>query len=246
MAETIVGFSGLSYVGRRVTRDPFRGVVAEYIYEGPQEACESAYNTNLATGQYLELDETLGSPLARLIVRTPDYNDSGDTVISTSWELVNSPTSRSIFEHPKCASITDSEMSRIKKALKNDSAEPTGLSTNGTTLFQLMRRGTESYYVSQCTFKTTQVISRNGSITVSFANQHRVYSNDALIAETGPTALYQAAIRAAYSSYAFSVPSGYVLGWLKQPPSFTNVAGGRLAVTLEYYLEAWNSFIYSD
>lgn len=246
MAETINGFPGLTNCGSRTTFDPFRGVSQEVIWEGPQEACIAGYNSLNGTNAYRELDLTLKNPTGRLIVRTPDYSDdNGNNTISINWELVNSPGSRSGYEHPKITALDDATITRIKKALKSNSGKPSDLSGNASLLWDHMQHGQDSFFSSQCTFRIIQTISRGGQINVSFTNQHRVYSSSALIAETNPTSVYIAAINNAFSTYAFSTPTGFTKGWLKQPPSFNNVAGGRVSVTIEYYLDCWSDLYYT-
>jgi hypothetical protein len=247
MAETILGFAGLTYAGSRVTYDPYRGVTKEDVYEGPQDACVAGYNSLDGQTVYRELDLTTKNPVGRLIIRTPDYNDGGSTsLVITTWELNNNPSTVSGYEHSKAQLLGASTINDIKKTIKGNRTMPTDLSASAQTLYEHMIRGEDVFFHAQSTFKVTHLVSRRGTVAVSFANVERVYTSAGVITETLASTLYADAIVAAFANYPLSTPSGHTKGWLKQSPTYSNVAGQRVAVSIEYYLGTWSDYYYGD
>lgn len=255
---TILGQLGLKEIGRKRHFDPSRGPVDTIIYEGTHEDVQAAEASIAGANLIYECDYTLGNPKARFTITTPDFidNTGGDGLIATNYELVNSPQSRSGYEHPKAdityngsASVSEAQMREIKKAVKAERAPSASIvpnPSNAYTLYEHMRKGKDSYFSWGATFRVVHIISKIATVAVSYLDVGRAYSSQALILETGASGIYAAAINAAYNNFEFRVPPGHTLGWLKTKPSFNTVAGNRVAVTIEYYLEAWSDFYYTD
>jgi hypothetical protein len=242
----ILGQAGLVETGRRggITS---RGVWTEVRYEGPVDAVNAAIPNYASAGLDIEYDCT-NPPKGSLVVRTPDYGDGeGTGIVQTQFDLVANLSQRSGYEHSRSIAL-GSQLDTIKEGLKANS-KPT-LTGNASTLYDMMRAGQDSYVSSQFVFRVTQYFVNGTILDIAYSDVNRVHSNVALLAETNPTALYQAAIQNAYteflqSTYSNSVPSGHTYGWLKQSPQLQNVSGNRSALTVEYWLEAWRDYYYS-
>lgn len=243
---TILGKTGLTEIGRKRHFDPSRGPVDTIIYEGTHEDVQAAEASIAGANLIYECDYTLGTPKARFTISTPDFvdNTGGDGLISTVYEMPTSPANRSGYEHPKSLGISAANLRTIKDSLKRNAA-PSGLTGNASTLYSHMLNGQESFMSFNAVFRVVHTITRIATVNVSFTDVGRVYSNAALINETGASGVYNAAIINAFANYPFSAPSGFTLGWLKAAPSFATVAGNRVAVSIEWYLEAWSNYYYT-
>lgn len=248
MAETVLGFPDLIEVGHRIIEDPSRGVQVERHYEGTHEAVEAGRQSLKDSTLYRDADFTTGTPKARLIVRTPDYGDGEtDNFVVTTWELTNNHSNRSGYEHSKSTEIGEAIIQRMKKAIKRGTeTAPEGMTSGDAgTLWEHMVHGQDTFFAPQAVFKLTHIISRRGTVGISYSNVGRVRTSAQVIAESGASVIYQDAIHGAFNTYPFGTPTGFTLGWLKMFPNFNNVSGGRVAVTIEYFLDAWSNYYYT-
>jgi P2-related tail formation protein len=245
---TIVGYPGLTEEGRRGVIDPVRGVTTEIRYKGPVDAVNAALATLGGSTAYIEFDTT-NPPIGTLLVRTPDWGN-GDTqgIIQTTWELQANLITKSGYEHPTSIALGTDTLNEIISKVGDETASADDFTGNARTLFDMMAAGQDSFFQSQFVFRYSRYINRNASVSIAFDDIHRVYTSAAMITETSAPSLYQTAIneaRAAMLAYYGSIPSGHTLGWLKQAPTITSVAGNKSVVTVEWYLDAWRNYYYS-
>jgi hypothetical protein len=249
MSETILGFPGLTEQGKRIVRDPVRGLSYEILYEGPKDAVVAAYIT-IASNVYVECDTLRPGPTGTLFLRTPDFGDnsSSDTV-QTSYDLLPNIAQRSAYENPRC-NLDEEEIRSIQDAIRKRTA-PTGLSATGETLYSYMLQGHDTFFTSEIVFRVTDVINNGREHTRAYSYTNRIYSTEEVKVETGiaNNGFYHLGLLAAEATvlsdvYGGSIPTGLVLGWLKQFPGTVNVPGNRSAVTVEYWLGAWPTLYY--
>jgi hypothetical protein len=245
---TILGYPGMTEQGRKIIRDPVRGVFTEILYEGPKESIYAAFST-IPTSVYCEVDTMRPNPLGTMMIRTPDYgSSSGTSEVQTTWDLPANLTQKHIFEHPKSQALGAETLSRIWAGFTGN-AEVSGLNANGTELLQMLKLRQDTFFVSQPVFKHSSFIQRNGVIAVAHGSVGRVYSSASVITETGAPSVWQSAINSSYAAmldfYGGSAPSGHTIGWLKVAPQFSGAAGNKTVVTVEYMLEAWRNYPYS-
>jgi hypothetical protein len=248
---TICGFTGLTETGRRGVMDPTRGVTLEIRYAGPTEAVLAALPSLQGSTSYVEFDVT-NPPVGTLLIRTPDWeDDSGSSTVQTTFDLIANLAQKSGYEHPRSIAIgTDGDdgLTAIAAKVGQDGASATDFTAGDSrTLFEMMTAGQDTFFQSQFVFRWSRHVSRNASVSVAYDDTNKIYTSNAMIAETGATSLFQTAIREAYDSvsdFYGSVPSGHTLGWLKQAPQTTGVAGNRAVITVEYYLDAWRNYYY--
>jgi hypothetical protein len=248
MSETIVGFQGLTEQGRRFVRDPVRGLSMEILYSGPKDAVLAAYST-IPISTYVECDTLTPGPTGTLFLRSPDYGDGNSSdVVQTSFDLIPNISQRSAYENPRCEALGSEVLTTIRNAIKTNTA-PTGLSGNAETLYDYIVAGHDTFFTSEIVFRVTDVIANGAEQSRAYSYTNRIYTSVQLVNETSPSEFYQNGIAAAYATvladvYNGSIPTGLVLGWLKQFPGTVNVPGNRSAVTVEYWLGAWPTLYY--
>lgn len=243
----ILGQPGLIETGRRGGISP-SGVWTEVHYAGPVDAINAAIAVYSTSGFIIEYDCT-NPPRGTIVVRTPDYGDGeGAGIIQTQFDLLANLSQRSGYEHRRSLAL-GTTLDTIKAALKND-AKPSTLTGDGSTLYDMMRAGQDSYVSSQFVFRSTQYFVNGNVLDIVYSNINRVYTSGELITEMNVGGIYAVAIAEAASAflagtYGGSVPSGHTFGWLKQAPQIQNVSGNRSALTVEFWLEAWRNYYYS-
>jgi hypothetical protein len=220
--------------------DPVRGPSTEVTFTGTIEAL-NALNLTLASDQTARLVQST-SPLAELIVTTPDYYDSTSTDQSTlKYELLGNDIERSIWNHPSAIALSDEDKTNIKAAILDPQGSAIEAIGDALSVYNLLRNGTDSYTVSQFVFRVTQTVSSRFTTRVGFSNLNRIYSTTSMVSETGPPSTLIFSVSSIPSSTA---PSGYAYGWLKRTPTVSQTAGNKFEITIEYWLETWSTFIY--
>lgn len=239
MSEVIRGAELIGGPFIRVTGNPTTGRTVEYRYEGTMDAVRALANV-LPAGSDFVLDEN-DPPKSTLVVRVQGVSED-QAVLSATFDLKANTQQKSLYEHPNSIALGNDTLLDIRKAIKKSTAfTGTGWAA---TLYARVLRGQDTYIVSQPVFRTTQMVRTRRQFNFAVGNLDRVYSDAQLIREANPYAPFIQGIQdfsAAMTAdvYQGAPPAGYTVGWLKQSYEVTNVAGNRVAATLEYWLEAW-------
>lgn len=246
--ETLVG-AALAGPKKRRSYSQSRGWSTTWEYEGTEDAIMGVV-AGLGGAYDLEIDTT--SPKSTLTVRTPDAGDAAtdpNQIIAVQFELQSNTAQKSGYEHHKSIALGKPTIQQIKKAISDRNDSASFAAGNATTLYGHMVNGQDAFVSPQFVFRMTQYISKRAIVDILFANTSRVYTKAALIAETNPTGFFPVSIEQAHDTvytdqYGGAIPTGYNLGWLKQAPTVTTIAGEKQAITIEYWLEAWSEYYY--
>lgn len=251
----IIKLVGSDLAGPKMRRsyDPTRGWSSTWEYEGTHAAILGVVS-RLGSNLYFEFDLT--TPKGTLTIRTPDAgdpNDDGqDQILNTTFELQANTSQKSGYEHYRALALGRATIKNIKNAVSNTTtaANPTFIG-DADTLYAHMVNSQDSFISPQFVFKLSQIVSRKAVVTIGYTNTSRIYTSAQLKAETNPTSLFLTAIDEAVSTvqtdqYGGSVPAGYFLGWLKQAPTITTIAGEKQSISVEHWLEAWSTFYYAN
>lgn len=247
---------------------PTTGLVSTYVYEGTEAAINGQAN-NLPKNQGLIIS-TDGSqaPMWRLTVQTPDI------AITSVWNIDCNDIERTLYEHPTFLALGAAMLTFIKKyvdegtfstldaALAFDIAQglPDGASgppmssaltiTNtARALWDLLRKGTDSYVRSQYVVKNTITLSTLTSFVVTWGGVDKIYTLAQILTESGgidiPALLTLETIPIPTAPSSDAGQATYVSGWLKKGPKFEQFAQGKYQYVAEWWLDIWSTDIYS-
>lgn len=246
--------------------DPIKGYRVGLGYRGTFDGCFAYANNSLAKDVAWNIDHEDG-PIYSLVANIPDLNQDGvDTPTPTlTYELVGRPQQKSIYEAPFVLALDARNPSRtnattgkpelysqlVQRLLKDDPpSAPDGTDIPDASaldiavkLYNLVKRGTDSFQTKGRTFKLTKNVSSRYLTKSSFANEERVYSTAQLKAEVLPPPILLFSLDAAAAEAPSPYP-GYTWGWLKQLVTVSQAAGLRFNVTNEYILEQWFDLLY--
>lgn len=262
---------GRSLTGPKITRSYSSGAgwVTTYEYEGTERAIMGFMPVLRASKRQFQMD--LRTPKCTLIVTTPDSGDPQQPQDKhIRYELSANISQKSLYEHWRTilfATQNPAELIAIKAALIDlKNADPnaislpnpsTGnavqLSANGAEFYRRMLVGQDYFTFSQTVMKVTIIAGSNAELQAVYANSNVVYTTDQMLAEIGRVTPYaQAAEQAALNLSAWYETGGGIPsycypfpGWLKQVPSITPIAGDKDATTVEFWLEAWATYMYN-
>jgi hypothetical protein len=244
----------LVFTGSRRRRHPIYGEQWMLYFESPcaieqaqQSACEVAYNS---TRLDFECELETGGPVHRLTVITPDEPSgaAGDAVTPV-YELNSNEQQKDLREHPKALALGPEVIrdvdALIEQALQ-ENIEVSPENQNAVPLYNLLLqgKGSRAFDASQYVFRYTRVTSSRSTISVGYSNTLKIYSTAQMITETGPPKGVLASIADAYSTSAPAAVSGYQYGWLKKKPNVQSIAGNKVQITGEYWLDQWSTWVY--
>jgi hypothetical protein len=244
-AFTWAGIPGLSYVGRRRTRNPQYGFGYEYVFKGTPDAVNTAYN-QCADDQSAVIEEF--GPVHTLTVSTgDDPSNATSQIVTNNYELLPNSQQKDVYEHPKALALGQTALNAIRVELKKDNPNVANISgADAKKLFTLLLEGngSRSFQVSGYAFKATQIVSRRSSVAILFANKERLYTTAQVVAESSPPSGFLWGLASVAADAPPTVPDGYLYSWLKQVPSITSAAGNKYSIQNEWWLEVWSTWLY--
>lgn len=245
---------------------PFRGFQTTWTYQNKYTtiaALARSFSIN-APGARQSITRVDG-PIWKLVIIFDFLNDgvSVEVPINT-WELLGNDVQKDLYEHPKSIALGDSVLATIKSAVSTvTSASPdTAIATFNTSetavneaasaagvdnqyavdLFGLIVKGTTHFSVSEFVLRHTQSVSNTYQTQFALNDIEKIYTTAQLQLEaTIPTTIV-------FDIASISPPADkpkYQFGWLKRSPQIQVVAGFKIQVTQEYWLDQWSTVIYN-
>jgi hypothetical protein len=196
---------------------------------------------------------------------TPE-GQSTDTPVD-SYQLLGNEIQRSIWEHPIALKLQAHDRTsigyirhRIEKATTSSEYDesvfdsfivaPGGsvtLRNYAVYLYRLGVKGVEHYALGQYVLRHSRTVGDRTTLDFLDDNVEEIYTTSDLLAELTsasltyplPKRLQNKIDRIEKKMNTFTV-DGYRFGWRKLPSTETTVAGNRLEISTEYWLERWN------
>jgi hypothetical protein len=256
-SERVIGTAafvaaGLTLKSTNRRKNPIDGESRVYVYVGTQAAVLNAYATINET-DYLEVevDET-SAPEYRLIVNAPD-----DSVVNsvTNYEVLGNEITKSIYEADRTIALGNQTLRDIRDRINRDESGD-GLSNDAKILYNLAKAGVTGWEVSQFVYRVTKVVSRKYTQKVAYNNIGRIYKTTQVIAETQPPPGLVFSLSDIKGDSSASGPNdiaetpgvsaetGWIYGWKKGTPTTQRVAGFRIAISTEFKLGIWSTYLY--
>lgn len=192
------------------------------------------------------------------IDNAPTDESKEETPIDT-WEMPGNEIHKALFEHPRCLAI-EAASPGILGVIQNKynlyqngegaddvfSAGEPEVNTEARLIYGLMIRGTTHFAVSQYVLRHVQTISQQFSQNIVDEDVGKIYTTAKLITECEEfdIPLYprlKAKIQAIEEPDA---EDGYLWGWRKLPATEALASDNKIAITNEYWLEQWSTFLY--
>ena len=264
---------GLSFLGVSRRKSPYNGEQWVLTYESaasndPTIASAAEEGYLLVPSDFSADLQALG-PTYRLTVTTPDIPSGGTAgVQQTFFELNGNALQKDIREHPKALVLGPSRIEAISRAVdrwtnavgytysiadvtgatEEDEAITGDEAADALSLYNLLRQrnGNAAFQISQYVFRYTRIASNRASLDVGYSNVEKILTTEQMVAETGPpVGILSAIADAVTAATPTTVASGYQFGWLKQTPTVTNIAGNKIQISGEYWLESWSTWLYA-
>jgi hypothetical protein len=250
----------LSFLGVSRRKSPSIGEQWVVRYEGPasnnpEEMSPAEIGYSLVPLDFEAELEAFG-PIYRLTVISPDYPGGGSVGIQQSnFQLAGNSLQFDMREHPKALGLGPAILKRIDNAIDGETAEiraealadVTTAGGNTLELYNLLRqrKGSGTFFKPQYVLRFDRLASTRASIDVGFSNVGKILTTAQMVAETGPPPGILSSIDDAATLTQPAAVSGYQWGWLKQTPTVQTVAGNKIQISGEYYLEFWSTWLYA-
>lgn len=241
---TIVGSTEIVGPKIRVIRESNKGITIEYYYEGTSDALRALSNVLRVDVPYT-LDET-NPPKCTLVYRVEgaSYNDT-NPVLDAYFDMRSNTQQKSLYEHPDAINLIGiTGLKAIRDQLKATTPNTSGFTANQLTFYNRVAIGADYFFFNQPVFKTVQIIKNRVEYNFAVGNQNAIYTNAQVVREANPFQPFPTAIVSSWSQmhdgfFGGSIPSGYMLGWLKQNVDIVTMQGNKISATIEYVLDAW-------
>lgn len=188
--------------------------------------------------------------MSRVVARASGGQAGVPNLSVDEWQLTANEIQKDLFEHPTSLAIDADQIHAIKKGLEDHTpSEQLSIDGNAIVLYDLLTRGTTHFALGQYVLRHSTNVSNDYSVNVADFNVERIYTTAQLIAEvTNPTSwVFPLPGRLVYKINNLAAPparAGYLWGWRKLPSTEHTAAGNRIAITTEYSLEQWSTYIY--
>jgi hypothetical protein len=251
---------GLSFLGVRRRKVSGRGHNWILSYQSAASndpnvpsVAEVAYSL---VPSYFEAELEAVGPTYQLTVIAPDV-PAGDSigVQEAFFELAGNNLQFDMREHPKALALGPATLKIIDTAISGDTdaartAAITQVNAAGgdtLALYNLLRQrnGTGAFFKPQYVLRYNRLVSSRATIDVGYSNVGKILTHAQMINDSAPPTGILAAINEAVDGYAPAAVTGYLWGWLKQTPTVQTVAGNKLQISGEYYLEFWSTWLYA-
>lgn len=180
------------------------------------------------------------------------YNTDGspgvtEEVPTTLWELLSNGGEKSIYEHPRALALPLTTVQAIKIAVESNGETPyTPTGANDAWLYDRAGKGQDKFTFAAYSVRLTQTVGNTYSQQIADNNVLQIYTTTQLTAEADS---FSAPMPARFSYKINQIPEqtavGFLWGWLKQPSNETQIAGGKIQIVTEYWLELWDTTTYS-
>lgn len=241
---------------------PFRGWQTTWTYQStyPILAAKAIQFQVGSPGAKQNITRVDG-PIWKLVVIFDFLNDgvSVEVPINT-WELLGNDVQKDLYEHPTTLALGINTISAVKVAVQSVSSSSPGQEQAAKTtavanlravagpnadvaeeLFNLIIKGTTHFYVSEFVLRHTQTVSNTYQTQFALNDIEYIYTTDQLQLEAAiPTNIV-------FDIASIAEPAakdGYLWGWLKRSPQISIVAGAKVQVTQEYWLDQWSTYAY--
>lgn len=258
MAKPIITGTLMPIVtGRRTNYDPLRGLVEIEDIETAGDNLSGVAQS--AIDAQLPFDFTHQRAKARISV-TQTTTFGGKEVTSDTWQIVGNEITEDIKRHPTIAALEETGNDSLKDVYDHydrytrDPATFTNTLTEGSTaakLFNLLKRGTNSYLIGQYVLRHTTNVGNGYSVNVADENVECVYTTAQLVAEVSDADLWAFPCpgRLIYKiqniTPQFATDDELRWGWRKLPSTETTAANNRVDISTEYVLYGWSKLLYS-
>ncbi len=241
---------------------PFRGWQTTWTYQSTYPILSAlALGFQVSSPGARQSITRVDGPIWRLVVIFDFLNDgvSVEVPINT-WELLGNDVQKDLYEHPTTLALGIDTISAVKVAVQSVNSSSPGQEQSAKTtavenlrsvaganadvaeeLFNLIIKGTTHYSVSEFVLRHTQTVSNTYQTQFALNNIEYIYTTDQLQseAEIPSTIVFDIASIAEPSE-----KTGYLWGWLKRSPQISVVAGAKIQVTQEYWLDQWSTYAY--
>lgn len=250
----------LSFQGVSRRKSPYSGEqwVLQYVgpaSNNPEEMSPAEIGYSMVPSDFEASLEAIG-PIYRLTVVSPDFPSGGSVGVQQSFfELAGNSLQFDMREHPKALALGPATLKQIDNAIdgETDAIRTAALSAVNTAggntleLYNLLRqrKGSGSFFKPQYVFRYNRIASVRAIIDVGFSNVGRILTTGQMTTETGPPTGILNSIDDAVSTTQPAAVTGYQWGWLKQTPTVQTVAGNKIQISGEYYLEFWSTWLYA-
>lgn len=247
MSYVVRGRASATKVSSKPTWDRIRGYSLQEIYEGSRDAIYGLQADVVASGNAssIEIDDS-DKPLYRAIIRwDPGVAELPESP-TTEQELSVNTVNVDLFEHPFFREISTIEKDEIRKAVNENRtlntsvvSTPPGFSSDGLTLYTLLKKGVTSYPVWQPVLTITDTAPYGYAFNVDYGNVGVILSEQIVAGISNAAGNLSASLPFYQSSVGDLVP-----GWMKLPPQIRTVAGGRRSVTYTFEYGLWSTALY--
>lgn len=165
------------------------------------------------------------------------------------WQLTANEIQKDLREHRKARALGNLLLQAIKKKLDDVDSEDIVGSDDAIKLYDLLLRGTTHYALGQYVLRHTTNVSNDYRVNISDINIERIYTTEQMLIECGSAGgwVFPLPGRMVFKIEHIEAPAsqdGYLWGWRKLPSTEHTAPGNRIAITTEYWLEQWSTFIY--
>lgn len=250
----------LSFRGVSRRKSPYNGEQWVLTYTGPasnnpEEMSPAEIGYSMVPSDFEAQLEATG-PIYTLTVISPDFPAGGSVGVQQAFfELAGNSLQFDMREHPKALALGPATLKQIDNAIDGETAAIRSAaldavnSAGGDTLalYNLLRqrKGSGSFFKPQYVLRFNRIASTRAVISVGFDNVGKILTTAQMVSETGPPGGILASIDEAVSATQPANVSGYQWGWLKQTPTVQTVAGNKIQISGEYYLEFWSTWLYA-
>lgn len=209
-----------------------------YTWRGPTAAIESLYNGFVSAAAidptFVVMDYDPGKGLGTLTVQKAD----AETVIGTQvengvtklYEMFANEYLRPVEQNAWFSGdsgLTAAQINEVYASFESRSTSPSFSTDLQNQLFELLSKGTESYFESGYVIRESKIVNGRNAVQANFVNVNRV--------STPPDG-------AAANTLIGSLPSGE---WLKKSPNVRQISKTKWHIETEWWwAEKWSAVLY--
>lgn len=250
---------GLVYQGMDKRKGPLNGEVWTLTFQSagrsdPSQMSPAETGYNLIAGDFSAAGDFKGARHTLTVTTPEDPTGDSEVSVTAQFELLGNELQKDIREHPIALALGYEKLKIIDGVLNGDLKSPGVkysesdiLAGNMTHVYRYLRQrnGNGGYHKSQYVFRYTRITSNRAVIDVGFTGVERIHTTAQMVAQTGPPPGILASIADAYTTSVPAAVADYQYGWMKKTPTVTNVAGNKVQISGEYWLEEWSTIFYA-
>jgi len=162
------------------------------------------------------------------------------------WELAGSAAHYSLYEHPSASSISTVQIAKLRKAVNDSRSGGTPVlpdDLNAQVMYYHLEKESDSFMKGQYVLRKQQTVTSNYSLLINMNSIDCIWAIEQIYAvET----ISQIIVDAISQIPAPTPKTGFKFGWLKQPPTITHSANGKVMAQQEWWLRHWSEWIYTS